>query len=154
MKSRFAFVLTIAAGVALLAAPAAAQLKPEEIVKMRQGFMVMQKAQRGPLNAVAKGEAPLDDKAVQSAVNLSNLARMLPLTFPAGSGSDKLKGTRAKADIWAKPDAFQARVTALQAETAKLAELAQKKDLAGFKARLTEVANACNGCHDDFRDEE
>lgn len=145
-------VAAIAATLVLAAAGAAqAQLKPEEVLKLRQGLMVGQKTQLGPLGAVAKGEAPLGDEAVVQADNLASLAKMAPLGFPPDSAD--LKPSKAKPDIWQKQDEFRKVGLNLIAQTEKLAEAAKSKNLDAFKAQFQETAKACKTCHDTFRSE-
>jgi cytochrome c556 len=144
-----ALVALCAAG-ALAPSAAKAQLKPEELVKMRQGLMVAQKSQFGPMGAVAKGEAQMSDATVMQAQNLANVAKLLPPTFSQETSG--VSGSKAKKEIWQKQDEFKKAAESLLVETAKLAEVAQKKDPAAFKTQYAAAANACKNCHDQFRE--
>lgn len=153
MKHKFA-MLAVALSVGLVPSFVSAQAKPDpikEAIKARQGLMQLQKLSRGMLNAVVKGEAPMNDAALQAAENLAALPKMIPLVFPKGSDMDAQEGTNAKPDIWAKPDAFKSRYETLQKETAKLAQVAAAKDSKKLADQLKLVADACTACHDEFR---
>jgi len=129
---------------------AQAQLKPEELLKLRQGVMVIQKSQVGPMSAVAKGEAPLSDATVTQAATLATVSRLIPVGFAPESQSAP-GPTKAKPEIWKSFDEFKKRAEALATETAKLAEVAKKKDLEGFKTQFAATTAACKACHDTFR---
>jgi cytochrome c556 len=144
-------VFALAATGALAPGAARAQLKPEDLVRMRQGLMLTQKSQVGPMSAVAKGEAQMSDATVTQAANLATIAKLIPTTFaPETAG---LSGSKAKKEIWQKPDEFKKALERLQAETAKLAEVAKTKDAGAFKTQFGAAAGACKNCHDQFRQE-
>ena len=71
--------------------------------------------------------------------------------FPAGSGPAPGIKTRAKAEIWAKPQDFEAAQKLFAAQAAKLNTVAAAGDVAGVKAQFGEVGKACKNCHDTFR---
>jgi cytochrome c556 len=147
-------VKTFAAAALFVASTsvAQAQLKPEELLKLRQGVMVIQKAQVGPMSAVAKGEAPLSDATAQQAATLATVSRLIPVGFAPESQSAP-GPTRAKPEIWKSFDEFKKKAEALATESAKLADVAKKKDLAAFKAQFAATTAACKACHDTFRAE-
>jgi cytochrome c556 len=68
--------------------------------KARSDFMKSNNAQAKITIAVAKGQAPLDAKAVAAAEKLNANAGELLSKFPAGSGDDVVDKDRAKAVIW------------------------------------------------------
>jgi len=71
--------------------------------------------------------------------------------FPKGSGPESGIKTDAKPDIWTDPAGFAAAQKNLATEAPKLLELASVQDLAGLKAQVTVVGQACKGCHDKYR---
>lgn len=129
--------------------------KPEDFIKARQGLMRLQAMNRVPLNAIAKGEAQFSDATIANAENLASLARMAPMVFADRTlVSDKYPDTtRAKPDIFVKDAEFRSLLNRHVDETAKLAQLARKKDGKAFAAQLKVVGDNCNACHDKFRDE-
>ncbi|HEY4368140.1 MAG TPA: cytochrome c [Steroidobacteraceae bacterium] len=71
--------------------------------------------------------------------------------FPAGSGPESGHKTRAKADIWAKPQDFEAAQKRFGAQGPKLLAAANSGDANAVKAQFEETAKACKNCHDTFR---
>jgi cytochrome c556 len=144
-------LVKVIAAVAFVAisATAQAQLKPEEMLKMRQGLMVAHKSQVGPMSAVAKGDAPFSDATVAQAATLATISRLIPAGF--APEAQNVGPTKAKPEIWQNREEFKKRAEALASEAAKLADVAQKKDVAAFKAQFAATTAACKACHDTFR---
>lgn len=142
---------TIAAGllVAFGATIAYAQVKPEHLLKYRQGVMRAVAFQFGPLTGVAKGEAQWSPAMAQKAANLAALAVIADDVFPPASKD--LANSDAKPEIWAKPDDFKMKLTAFKTETAKLGDLAKAGNVDAIKAQINAVGKACGACHDDYR---
>jgi cytochrome c556 len=141
----------LAVSILALSSTASAQLKPEEMVKLRQGLMVAQKTQVGAMSAVAKGEAQMSDATVAQAQNLATIAKLVPIGF--GAGSESAGTTKAKPEIWKDQDGFKKKAAAFQSETAKLAEVAKGKDAAAFKTQFAATTATCKACHDAYRKE-
>jgi len=138
------------------AAPALAQggaFTPEDLIRMRQGLMLGQKTQVGLLADWAKHAAAPDERAATWAANLAALARVVPIGFGEASQDTKAVKTAAKPEIWKNAAEFKRRVTALQEETAKLAEIARKKDGPAFAKQYAATTATCKACHDAFRNE-
>jgi cytochrome c556 len=142
---------TIATGllVAFGAAMAYAQAQPAHLLKYRQGVMRAVAFQFGPLTGVAKGEVQWGPAMAQKAANLAALAVIAEDVFPAASKD--IPNSDAKPEIWAKPDAFKAKLAAFKTETAKLADLAKAGNVDAIKTQVSAVGKTCGGCHDDFR---
>ena len=71
--------------------------------------------------------------------------------FPAGSGPKEGVKTRAKAEIWNKPQDFNAAQKLFQEQAGKLNTVAASGDVAAVRAQFGEVGKACKNCHDTFR---
>jgi cytochrome c556 len=71
--------------------------------------------------------------------------------FPAGTGPESGVKTEALPKIWEDRATFDAAVTRLQAEAAKLQTAAASGDAAAVKAQFPETGKACKNCHDTFR---
>lgn len=131
--------------------PAAAQFaKPEDAVKYRKAGMTLMASHFGRLGAMANGRAPYD--AAAAAMNADLVVTLSKLPFAgfvegtAGSG----KGA-AKANIWTERAKFDAGTKKMQDEVVKLAAAAKTGKVEDLKAAFGPTANACNACHDDFR---
>ncbi|WP_142847837.1 cytochrome c [Telmatospirillum sp. J64-1] len=149
--SRFAKFAAVgmAAAIALSIGPASAQdAKPEEILKMRQGIFQAVRMNFGPLGGVARGNTAFGPEAVERAEALAALAKVAAQGFPAGS--DNIPGSNTKPAAF-QDASFGEKMEAFGAEAAKLAQLGQAGDEAGFKAQIAAVGGSCKACHDSFR---
>ena len=70
-----------------------------------------------------------------------------------GPGTDKGAETRAKPEIWAEMDKFNAAAKKMQDEMAKLNAAAKSGSLDAIKVAAGDVGKACKACHDDYRKE-
>jgi cytochrome c556 len=73
--------------------------------------------------------------------------------FPAGTGPDAGK-TRALAEIWSRPQEFEAAQKAFSNAAPKLLAAANANDAGAVKKQFGEVGKACKNCHDTFRSPE
>jgi cytochrome c556 len=147
----------LAAGVAIavggIAGIAAAQVKPDVLVKQRQAVMTLQGKYFGPIAGMASGKVtPYNaDVVSRSATYLENLAQM-----PWDGFHDSTKGEKSRAlpAIWEQKAKFEELAQRLQSETAKLGEIARKKDEAGVKQQYAAVGKVCGACHESFREKQ
>ena len=145
----------VAAAVAVtlgsLAGFAAAQVKPEIMVKQRQSAMTLIGKYWGPIAGMASGKvSPYNaDVISRNATYLENLAQM-PWDGFHDSTKDE-KNTKALPEVWSQKAKFDELAQRLQTETAKLGEVARKKDEAGVKQQYAAVGKVCGGCHESFR---
>ena len=144
--------ILIAAATLVTALPAAAQFaKPEDAIKYRKAGMTVMAAHFGRVAGMAQGKIPFDAKV--AAQNAEVAAFMSALPFAGfGPGTDKGE-TRAKPEIWAEMDKFNAGAKKMQDEMAKLNVAAKSGSLDAIKAAAGEVGKTCKGCHDDYRKE-
>ena len=146
-------VLALSTIVALLTAlPAAAQFqKPEDAIKYRKAAFTVMGAHFGRIGAMANNRVPFDAKVASENADL--VAEMAKLPFAGfGPGTDKGE-TRAKPEIWAEMDKFNAGAKKMQEDTAKLAVAAKGGNLDAIKAAFGEAGKSCKGCHDSYRKE-
>jgi cytochrome c556 len=127
----------IGAATALLlsTAPLWAQEDPfKDAVEVRHGLMLQMASDLGKIGAMAKGDAPYDAAIAGKAV---------------GKSADSF----AKAEIWATPDDFLAKLADLNTAAATLVAGAGT-DLDTAKAGLGMVGKACGACHETYRQPE
>lgn len=158
LRTRTLLALLASATLVAAASFALAQEKVSKdqapaVDKARSDFMKSNGAQAKVLTAVAKGEAPLDAKAVAAAEKLNANANELLTHFPAGSGDDVLPKTRAKAGIWKEWGKFTQNADNLKKNTATLVVAAKSGNKADFDAKFKAVNDTCGGCHKAFRSE-
>lgn len=148
MKQISAALLFAVCGV-MFAGPVFAQAKPEDAIKFRRGVMAVIGWNFGPMAAMAKGDRPYDAAAFARNAEIVAFMSKLPLEgFVPGSDTGE---TKAKPEIWLDMDDFKAKLEKMQAEVAKLADVAKAGDLSTSKAQLGETGKACKACHDKYR---
>lgn len=155
LAAALAVALSVAAGGALAqtaAEMAAAATTPggRAAVQRRLNFEKQGKAFKAIVDEVKK-DAP--DKALiaRNAAALRDSAAQLPSWFPKGSGKEAWPKTEAKAEVWSDAAGFGAAAANLQAQAAKLDQLAQAGDLDAIKAQVKAAGGACKACHDKYR---
>lgn len=155
MAAVAATVIAAAASVAIaqsVAPPAKVDpSKAEAAAKDRDDFMKANSAREKILIAVMKGEAPLDAKAVEAATSQAAAVKELLSKFPAGSGDDVVKGSRAKAAIWQQWDKFTTLANAAIPATEAAAVAAKSGDVKAFNEKQDVAVKACAACHKDYR---
>lgn len=145
----------VAAGVAIavgsVAGIALAQVKPDVLVKQRQSAMTLIGKYWGPIAGMASGKvSPYNaDVILRNATYLENLAQMPWDGFHDSTTGEK--NTRALPEIWSQKAKFDELADRLQAETAKLGEVARARNEAGVKTQFAAVGKVCGACHDGFR---
>lgn len=142
-------VLIVAAAVAGAAGSALAQQKPEDAIKYRQSALFIQGQNFGPLAAMAQGKIPFDkDVAVRNSGIVEFMSKLPWDRFLPGTDQGN---TKAKPEIWLNMEDFRAKADKMQAEVAKLAQVARTGDFNAFKAQVGESGKACKACHDEYR---
>ncbi len=144
----------VAAGVAIavgsVAGIALAQVKPDVLAKQRQSAMTLIGKYWGPIAGMASGKvSPYNaDVISRNATYLENLAQM-----PWDGFHDSTKGEKSRAlpEVWSQRAKFDELADRLQAETAKLGEVARARNEAGVKTQFAAVGKVCGACHDGFR---
>ncbi len=151
MMKKSALILATAAAM-LASLPAAAQFqKPEDAIKYRKAAFTVLGAHFGRIGAMVNNRVPFDAKV--AATNADLVAEMSRLPFAAfGPGTDK-GDTRAKPEIWAEMDKFNAGGTKMAEEVGKLAAAAKGGNPDAIKAAFGEAAKTCKACHDSYRKE-
>ena len=144
--------ILIAAAALVTALPAAAQFaKPEDAIKYRKGAFTVMATHFGRVAGMAQGKIPFDAKVAAQNAEVATVMSTLP--FAAfGPGTDKGE-TRAKPEIWAEMDKFNAGAKKMQDEMAKLNVAAKSGNLDAIKAAAGDVGKTCKGCHDEYRKE-
>ena len=140
----------VAVALTGLAGIAAAQVKPDVLVKQRQSAMTLIGKYWGPIAGMASGKvSPYNaDVVSRNATYLENLAQMPWDGFHENSKGEK---SRALPAVWEQKGKFDELAQRLQSETAKLGQVARAKDEAGVKQQFAAVGKVCGACHEGFR---
>ena len=140
----------VAVAMGGLAGIAAAQVKPDTLVKQRQSAMTLIGKYWGPIAGMASGKvSPYNaDVVARNATYLENLAQM---PWDGFHDSTKDEKSRALPEVYSQKAKFDELSQRLQSETAKLGQLARAKDEAGVKTQYAAVGKVCGACHEGFR---
>ena len=143
-----AFLVSCAFTAAALAAdpPPAAQIKPRQD-KLRD----MGGALKAITDETKKGRIDWDNAVIPNAATVKQRAGYILGWFPKGSGPEAHVKTYALPTVWQKPDDFTRLGKQLQADAAKLDQVANAKDEAGLKAQVLTIGKTCKACHDTYR---
>jgi cytochrome c556 len=129
---------------------AAAQAKPEVLVKQRQAAMTLLGKYFGPLGGMAQGKVPFNkDVVARNAEYLVPLSKMPWDGFDPSTANEK---SRAKPELFKEMDKVKAGVEKFQSEVEKLASVAKSGDEAAIKSQIAAVGKTCGGCHDSYRE--
>lgn len=135
---------------ATLSLNAAAQAKPEDLVKQRKAALTMVAKYFAPIGAMVQGKAPYDAKIVaRNAGYLETLSVMPWDGFDASTES--FKETRMKPEGFKEKAKFDQMATDMQGAIAKLNAAAKGGDQNAVKAAFGDVGKACKSCHDAYR---
>ena len=136
----------------VISATAAAQAKPEQLVKQRQAAMTLQGKYFGPLGAMAQGKAPYNAELVRhNAAFLDVLAKMPWDGFAASTKDIKSAALPA---VFTDAAKFKEAQDRLESEISKLVSVSKSGDEAAVKAQLGAVGKSCGGCHENFREKQ
>ncbi len=145
---RRGWIVAAAVAASVLGAPAWGQFaKVEDAVKYRQSALTIMGNHMGRLTAMARGDRPYDQAAVQRSAAVLKEVTALPWeAFVPGSNTaqSKFKGEipRDAADIKELSDR-------MRAEVAKLASVTSQEQL---RTQVGATGQACKACHDKYRE--
>lgn len=142
-----ALVLSLTTTAIVVAAPAdVAQIKSRQD-KLREMASSLKQ-----IDDELKKRSPDWENVIQPNVQtLQDRSPFLLKWFPKGSGPEAGAKTYALPAVWQKADDFAKLGKAMQAESAKLAQVAAKKDPNELKAHVLALGKTCKACHDDYR---
>ena len=131
---------------------AAAQAKPEVLVKQRKAAMTLMGKYIGPMGAMAQGKAPYNAQVVQR--NAAFLEALSKMPWDGFDPSTKGEKSAALPAVWDKAADFKQAGERLETEAAKLAQVSKSGDEAAVKNQIGATAKACGGCHEHFREKQ
>ncbi|SRR5258706_11967462 len=142
-----ALVFSLAAGLAAAAAPST-----KDLIKSREDKL---RDMGGALKAIddelKKRTPDWDNTILPNAQTLQDRSAYLLNWFPKGSGPESGIKTYALPSVWQKGDDFTRLGKAMQAEVAKLSQVAGSKDPAALKVQAFALGKSCKACHDNYR---
>jgi cytochrome c556 len=119
-----------------------------DVIEKRQNAMKGNSADAKAIKAAieSKDYATIETKAKE----IMGTAEKIPALFPKDSTKGK---TKAKAEIWEKPDEFAKAAKNLGKAASELAAAAKAKDDAEIGVKVKALGDACGSCHKAFRAE-
>jgi cytochrome c556 len=98
-----------------------------------------------------KSDSPSIESIRRHADLIAGYAPQVVSWFPAGSGPETGRRTRAKAEIWTDFDTFRQRARAFEVEAARFQRTVQTGDVEAIRTGHRELGQVCKNCHDRFR---
>jgi len=129
---------------------AAAQAKPDVLVKQRQAAMTLQGKYMGPMGGMAQGKIPYNAGVVQR--NAAFLEALSKMPWDGFDPSTKGEKSAALPAVWEKSGEFKQAAERFENEAAKLVQVSKSGDEAAVKAQIGATGKACGGCHETFRE--
>lgn len=156
---QFPFVRSLIGVAALtIAAGASAQMKPEDMIKIRQSGYTFMAWNMGKIKAqVVDGSAPFNKDQVQAAANLIAATANSGMGALYAPGTDKGTGwheTRLKPAFFKEQAEVGKIAKNFVMQANELQKVAATGDQAAIKAQFGELGKACKSCHDKYREEE
>ena len=102
------------------------------------------------VNRELKAGSPNVSAIQAAAASIAANAEKSGSWFPPGTGPDVGK-TRAKAEIWQKPEDFAAKDAAFLKAAQAFKAAADSGDVTAIKTQAGELGKACKACHDPYR---
>ena len=140
-------LLVVIFGSALMLGGAQAQ-DDEHILGYRQKVMKSMGASMGAIGDILKHKLPFAGHIAVHAGDISRMSAVIEESFEKEITEGR---TDAKPDVWLDWDKFVAAAEALEAEGAKLAEVAGSGDMAAIGGQVKALGKACGDCHKPFR---
>lgn len=123
----------------------------EDVIAARQESMDMSAIATGSMREAMKAGREAKAEAYPAAA-LAKWAKVLPKTFPAGTGAGESSAdSQALSAIWRDRAGFDQATSDFADATARLSALAVANDTAAFTKQLDEVKRACNSCHGRYK---
>ncbi len=86
-----------------------------------------------------------------SAATIAELAEKSGTWFPAGTGKEVNPKTRAKPEIWQKPEDFAAKDRDFNTAAKAFKAAADSGDMTQINATFETLGKSCKACHDTYR---
>lgn len=148
MRNKYVQVISIGLVAFLLSPLVAVADESEDIIKYRRAVMKAIGGHMSATSLIVRGKISNKAQLRDHADGLKKLSADIPALFPEDSDFGE---TRAKAEVWDKPEAFKKAadeaITSIDKFLAAVDSGKQDAIAASFKG----VGDGCKGCHKDFR---
>lgn len=138
----------------LVSTPVAAQMSEKQAsnaIEFRQSIFQLVKSNIGPLGAMAKGKAPIDEAVIaKNAMRMEQLSLMISDYFVADTRGSGVK-THALDKVWENTEDFAQKTKDFTLATQALQTIIENKDTANYRKGIGAVGATCKACHDDYK---
>jgi cytochrome c556 len=148
---KIAYVLSICAATCLLLAcsDAGKDTHPDQLVTKRQAIFKKFTKALEPMGLVARERNDyIKTEFMANAQALQELSKQ-PWVYFSAEGN--YQPSRAKPEIWTRPDDFKKAQTGYLTAVDQLVAVSGSSDMPSIKAAVDEVQKSCKTCHDQFR---
>jgi cytochrome c556 len=143
-------------GISLMIPAFAAKDPNLKLIKARKSEMQLKLFNAGPLFGMAKGKIEYNAELAAALANNLLLQTQLDMGRAWAEGTDNLAyegKTRALPEIWSTYPEISEKGKAYVKAVTELA-LVAGNGLDALKSKLGALGKGCDGCHDDFREEQ
>jgi len=149
IKMKQLFMLGIAVIIVMPSVSLSAE--SEDLIKYRRGVMKAVGGHMSATSLIVRGKVPYKGQLKQHVSAMKTLTSDIPALFPEDSDFGE---TRAKAEIWEKPDDFAKASKASNDSIANLLKAVEGGNNSEIMAGFKKVGEGCKGCHKNFREKE
>lgn len=153
MSKSLRLALSLAASVAFLGACSEGpkDTHPQQLLTKRIAIFKKMTKTLEPLGLVVRGRQDyVKSEFVEGAQALKDLSTQ-PWAFFTADGN--YPPTRAKPEVWSKPDEFKKAQNQYIASVDKLVEVSGSGDMSAMASAVDAVQKSCKSCHEQFRNE-
>ena len=120
-------------------------------VEFRQSIFQLIRSNIGPLGAMAKGKAPIDEAVIaKNALRIEQLSLMISDYFVLDTRSNDVE-SGALPKIWDNQSEFTQKADDLTQAAKALLLIVANKDEANYRKGIGAVGATCTACHDDYK---
>lgn len=145
-------IKTLTASVALMAvlAPSYAA-ESEDIIKYRISVMKAYAGHMSAASRIVRGKVDFQDQLKLHVDSMEGIAATMDTLFPEDSDFGE---TRAKEEVWSKPEEFAKSIKKNQQAVSELNEVVAGGDKSALAGSFKKLSDSCKSCHGKFRTEE
>lgn len=153
--SKIVKLLTIGFLFAAIAGTAFAQVKPEDMIRLRKAGYDFMGWNMGKIKGmVVDNPASFNKDQVSASANVVAAIANSGMGALFGAGTDQDVGdqkTSVKPEFFQRPDRVKELASAYIKEANELQKVAASGDIDAIKAQFNRVGASCKACHDEFK---
>ena len=155
--SKIAKWLTIGFLFGSIAGTAFAQVKPEDMIKLRKSGYAFMGWNMGKIKGmIVDNPASFNKDQVSAAANVVAAIANSGMGVLFGAGTDQNVGeqkTSVKPEFFQRPDRVKELASAYVKEANELQKVAASGEIDAIKAQFGKVGASCKACHDEFKNQ-